>query len=118
MQQCVSQNPATTDAVRVTSSDRKPAVVVQPVYPDEAKRAGIKGTGVLDVTVGETGHVDVARPVSGPKELWAAATEAVEQWKWEPFLLNEKPVRVRTKAVVKFVLESKDAPNGNPKARH
>lgn len=110
-QECLPQRPATTDVVRVTSADRRPVTVVQPVYPEEARKAGINGMVVLDVTIGKTGDVEEVQPISGPKELWASATQAVRQWKWAPYLLNEQPVRVRTKAVVDFVLDARGGRN-------
>jgi TonB family protein len=95
------------DTIHFTSADKRPTKVVKPGYPEAAKRAGIKGPVVVDIIIGKTGEVEWAQAITGPKELWPSATEAVKQWKWEPFLLNEKPVRVRTKAVVNFVLETR-----------
>lgn len=95
--------------ILTVSVDKRPTKVVGPVYPDIAKRAGIKGSVVVDIVIGKTGEVESAQAIAGPKDLWSAATEAVKQWKWEPFLLNEKPIRVRTKVVVKFVLKTRDS---------
>jgi len=95
------------DPVLTVSVDKRPTKVVDPVYPDIAKRAGIKGSVVVDIVIGKTGEVESAQAITGPKDLWAAAAEAVQQWKWEPFLLNEKPIRVRTKVVVNFVLKTR-----------
>jgi TonB family protein len=92
--------------VRIVSVDKKPTKIVKPTYPESAKLAGIRGPVVLDIIIGKSGEVEMAQAISGPKKLWSAAIEAVKQWKWEPFLLNEKPIRVRTKVTVNFVLDT------------
>ncbi|MGA7752429.1 MAG: energy transducer TonB, partial [Candidatus Sulfotelmatobacter sp.] len=37
-------------------------------------------------------------------ELAPAAIEAVKQWKYKPFLLNQQPVEVETQVQVNFTL--------------
>jgi len=93
-----------TSSIRVVSIDRKPTSVVQPIYPEAAKKTGVQGPVVLDIVIGKDGQVEMVRAISGPQKLRLAAAEAVKQWKWEPFLLNEKPIQVRTKVVVNFCL--------------
>jgi TonB family protein len=118
LQPVLSQRAAAPDVIPFTSTDKRPVKLVQPLYPDAAKRVGIKGPVVVDVTIGKTGEVEKAQAITGPKELWLSATEAVRQWKWEPFLLNEKPVRVRTKVIVNFVLETGKASDKKAAANH
>jgi TonB family protein len=80
----------------------KPIKTVEPVYPESAKVARFQGTVVVYVVVGRTGEVETVTAADGPAELRQAAIDAAQQWRWEPHLLNGKPVRFRTKAVVKF----------------
>jgi protein TonB len=40
--------------------------------------------------------------LSGPDELVEAATDAVKQWKYEPFVLNGTPLEVETTVELKF----------------
>ncbi len=75
---------------------------VEPVYPPLAKAAGIEGTAVLDVTIGEDGHVQSVRNKDGHPLLVAAAIEAVRQWVYNPTLLNGNPVVVMTTVSVTF----------------
>ena len=97
-------------SVRYVSDVKKPTKVVTPTYPESAKLAGIQGSVVLDILIGKGGEVENAKAISGPKELWSAAADAVKQWRWEPVLLNEKPIRLRTKVTVNFVLDESHSP--------
>jgi protein TonB len=42
--------------------------------------------------------------VSGHPMLSAAAIEAVKQWRYRPYLLNNEPIEVETEITVNFVL--------------
>jgi protein TonB len=46
----------------------------------------------VTATVSETGKVISAKATSGPETLRAAAETAVSQWRYQPALLNGKPV--------------------------
>ena len=77
---------------------------VAPVYPDEARRAHIQGTVVLQAVIGEDGRVTDLQFISGPRELARAAIGAVQQWRYRPYLLMGKPVEVTTQIQVNFRL--------------
>jgi TonB family protein len=109
-QEANAVHDADISSVRIVSTDKKPTTVVKPIYPEAAKKAGVQGLVVLDIVIGRTGEVEMARAISGPKKLRSAAAEAVKQWKWEPFLLNEKPIQVRTQVVVNFCLGCAKSP--------
>jgi TonB family protein len=113
-QKAVIVRDTDVSSVRYVSDVKKPTKLVTPTYPESAKLAGIQGSVVLDIVIGKSGEVENAQAISGPKELWSAAAEAVKRWKWEPVLLNEKPIRLRTKVTVNFVLEESHSPR--PKA--
>jgi len=72
---------------------------VKPVYPEDIQKQG-------DVTVwfwiDTDGTVEKVTAVDGDPILAQAATEAVKQWRYTPYLLNGEPVEVETKAVVSF----------------
>jgi TonB family protein len=105
-QGAATERDADVSPVRFVSDIKRPTKVVKPTYPESAKLAGLQGPVVLDIVIGESGAVEMAHAITGPKEFWSAAAEAVKQWKWEPILLNQKPIRVRTKVTVKFVLDA------------
>ena len=69
---------------------------VFPKYPDDAKKARIQGTVVLNAVIGKDGTVQDLSVVSGPEELRQSSLDAVRQWVYKPFLLNGEPVVVKT----------------------
>jgi TonB family protein len=77
---------------------------VRPVYPREAKIAGIQGLVRMNAVIGKEGDVKRLELLSGTPELVPAAMEAVRQWVYEPTLLNGEPVEVRTLIDVNFTL--------------
>jgi TonB family protein len=77
---------------------------VPPVYPIDAKKAGVSGAVVLQATIGTDGSVKDLRVVSGPEMLQQAAVDAVKQWRYRPYLLNGQPVEVRTTINIIFTL--------------
>lgn len=93
-----------TPAVRVGGSVRRPAqlVDVKPVMPETARNAGISGTVILEVTIGIDGQVEEARVLRSIPLLDAAAVEAARQWRFEPTLLNGKPVPLIMTVAVAF----------------
>jgi protein TonB len=77
---------------------------VDPVYPDLARRAGVEGQITLEGVISVMGTVEELRVVEGHPLLLEAATTAVRQWRYEPFLLNGKPIDVTTLFLVTFRL--------------
>ena len=77
---------------------------MEPIYPPDAKAAGIQGSVVLDAVIGKDGIIYSLNLVSGPPELTKSAWEAVKQWTYKPYLLNGDPVAVETTITVTFAL--------------
>ncbi len=75
---------------------------VEPTYPDAAQAAQVAGTVTLRVTIDQGGHVAHIVPVSGPVLLVPAASEAVRQWKYAPFTVQNAPAEVHTTVRVPF----------------
>jgi TonB family protein len=75
-----------------------------PVYPPLAKAARVQGTIRFDATIGTDGTVRNLQLLSGPPLLVQAAMTSVQQWVYEPTLLNGKPVEVITTIDVTFTL--------------
>ncbi|UCF80765.1 MAG: energy transducer TonB [Acidobacteriota bacterium] len=79
---------------------------VEPEYPEEAKRVGLEGNVILNVTVDERGNVaDVAVIEGGPLGMTEKAVEAVWKWKYEPSTLHGMPISLSFTAVVWFTLQ-------------
>jgi TonB family protein len=84
-----------------------PAKVVrkaQPEYPAGARENRIEGTVKLQVIVRKDGSVAVQNVLEGDPLLSPAAIEAVKQWRYEPTLLDGKPIDVQTTIEVNFTL--------------
>ena len=77
---------------------------VMPVYPQLAKSARIQGVVQLAAVIGRDGSVLNLTLVSGPPLLVKAALEAVQNWRYQPTLLNGEPVEVLTTIDVNFRL--------------
>jgi protein TonB len=75
-----------------------------PVYPPIAKAARVSGTVVLQATISKTGSIEGLHVISGPAMLQQAALEAVKNWRYRPYLLNNEPVEVETTVNVIFTL--------------
>ena len=80
---------------------------VQPVYPEEAQRAGLEGLVVLEAIVDERGRVGhdikvLRRLGHGCDE---AAVAAVRQWRFRPATRNGKPIKVRRIFPILFRLQ-------------
>ena len=92
--------------VRVDPDEQRQKLVrsVQPVYPDVAKRAGIEGRVLLKVVIAQDGIVKAVKVVSGEPVLANAAADAVKKWRYQPTVLDGKPVNVVTTVAVEFRL--------------
>jgi protein TonB len=77
---------------------------VAPEYPALARQARIQGTVRYAVLIGKEGDVEALRLISGHPLLVKNSTEAVQQWKYQPTLLNGNPVEVQTTVDVNFTL--------------
>lgn len=77
---------------------------VNPVYPPEAKAAGISGSVVLKAVIGKDGTIQDLKVISGPDELQQSALDAVKQWTYQPYLLNGQPTEVDTIITVNYSL--------------
>jgi TonB family protein len=71
-----------------------------PVYPPEAKAAGIQGVVAMRVTISNTGTVEDVQVISGPQELRQSAIDAVKQWKFDPAWDHGFSVGVKTIGVI------------------
>ena len=77
---------------------------VAPSYPANALRMRIEGNVELQATISKGGDITHIKVVSGNSQLTKAATDAVKQWKYKPYLLNGEPVEIQTQVTVKFKL--------------
>jgi protein TonB len=77
---------------------------VLPVYPQLARSARIQGAVVLQAVISKEGVIENLRVVTGHPMLVPAAIDAVRQWRYRPYVLNNEPVEVETQITVNFGL--------------
>ena len=77
----------------------------EPFYPTEARRRGIEGSVELRARVGRTGEVIGVTPLNGPGLLFAAAVNAVREWRYEPTYVNGDPTETLADITIVFRLQ-------------
>jgi len=76
----------------------------EPQYPREALAAHRAGDVVLEVQVAEDGSISSIRTLSGDPLLAAAATEAVRNWRYQPYRQHDHPTQFQTDVTLSFSL--------------
>jgi len=76
----------------------------EPRYPPEALAAHRAGDVVLEVQVAEDGSVSNIRTLSGDPLLAAAATEAVRNWRYQPYRQHDRPAQFQTDVTLTFTI--------------
>jgi TonB family protein len=103
---CFAQQsqPQKPQRVRVSSGVANGLLLhsVEPRYPEEARRQRIQGDARLEILIDKEGKVAGVKTLSGEPILVDAATKAVKQWRYRPYLLNGEPVEVESTVTVKF----------------
>lgn len=101
----VPRPPEPTKPVPISHMDEGLLIhKVTPEYPQLARMARQQGTVVLHAIIGRDGTIQQLQVVSGPPLLVRAAAEAVQQWRYRPYILNGQPVEVDTQITVNFKL--------------
>ena len=95
-------------AVKAWNEVKPPRLIkpVDPIYPEEAKKAGISGAVILNVKADKQGNIsDVMVLKSADESLSRAAITAVKQWKYEPFIKDGEAKEVVFTVTVMFKLK-------------
>jgi len=89
---------------RAGSLMRPPKLVssVLPIYPQIAQTAGVQGDVIVQVSIDKSGNVSAARVISGPVMLRKSALDAVQQWKYEPSILDGQAVATQMTVRILF----------------
>jgi protein TonB len=77
---------------------------VQPQYPALARQARVQGIVVLRAMISREGKIENLQVISGHPLLVQSAMDAVRQWRYRPYCLNNEPVEVETQVTVNFTL--------------
>lgn len=75
-----------------------------PVYPALARGARIQGIVILQAIISKQGTIENLKVLAGHPLLAPAAIDAVRQWRYRPYVLNNEPVEVETQITVNFSL--------------
>lgn len=78
---------------------------VDPIYPHMAQLAGVSGLVKLHAIIAKDGSIQSLGVISGHPLLAPAAVEAVRQWQYRPYRLNDEIVEVETFITVNFKRE-------------
>ncbi len=77
---------------------------VQPQYPALARQARVQGVVLLRAVISRDGRIENLQVISGHPLLVKSAEDAVRQWRYRPYYLNNEPVEVETQVTVNFTL--------------
>lgn len=77
---------------------------VTPRYPPQALEMRLNGKVRVDAVISEDGRIENLNVIEGSPLLARAATDAIRQWRYKPYKLDGKPVKMATTITVKFAL--------------
>lgn len=87
---------------------------VSPVYPAAARAARAQGVVILEATIGPTGEVVAVEVLRSVPELDEAAVTAVQQWRYEPTVVDGVAVPVLMTVTVNFTLMPRSRDEASP----
>jgi protein TonB len=77
---------------------------VQPSYPLLAKQMKVEGAVVLNALIGRDGNIQQLQVLSGPTILSSAARQAVQQWRFKPYMQAGQAVETESRITVNFTI--------------
>jgi TonB family protein len=97
-------SPKEDGVLRVGGVIKAPVKIVdvRPVYPEDARAAGVAGVVIIDARIGAEGTVEAARVIKSIPLLDQAALDAVKQWKFVPTLMNGVPTPISMTVAINF----------------
>ena len=99
-----SWGPARAAADRAPTSDLAQAHHQPAPYPLLTEATAVQGSVLLQALIAADGAVEELRVISGPTILVSAARQAVQQWRFKPYLLNGKAVETYARVTVNFTI--------------
>ena len=104
------------DAIYLGSNDKTPTAAeaadtnarygTAAVDPILAKQQTMEGSVVLLARIDRDGSIQNLQPISGPETLFAAAREAVKQWRFKPYYQSGQAIESETEITVKFAISA------------
>lgn len=96
--------PVTNVAERTRISADQPEQLEEGTYPALAREMKVKGSVLLQASVGADGGIRNLRVLSGNPILTSAAKEAARQWRFRPSLQNGQAVETQQQITVNFTI--------------
>jgi protein TonB len=98
------QSPATPHTAAVRMADFKRTRYVEPVYPKDALKNGVRGEVRLRLTVDTEGRVKQSEVISSspPGVFDESALAAVRRWRFRPIEVNGNPIEASATTTVVF----------------
>ena len=90
------------EPVEVQELTERALITNQPLLSYPASAAGKQGTVRLEVLIGRDGTVEDAKFLQGSLAFARAAIDGVKQWKFKPYMVNDRPVSVETNLTLRF----------------
>jgi TonB family protein len=103
-----NNQPAAPAAPVAVGGDVKQAKLISsvpPEYPALARAQHVSGGVTIDALIDATGRVTKMKVISGPTLLHQAAMDALKQWKYQPAMLDGKPVPMHLSVTIQFRLQ-------------
>jgi len=96
--------PAQPARIKIPQSVAQGALIfkVNPEYPAVARAARVQGSVRMHAIISADGTIQHLQVISGNPLLVGAVLEAVKKWRYQPYLLDGKPVEVETNITVNF----------------
>jgi TonB family protein len=105
----ISTGLETPTPIRVGGNVQAASLIqqIRPIYPPDLQAQGEEGTVLLEAIISKEGVPLSLEPVNTTvnQQFIAAATDAVQQWRYNPTLLNGQPIEVVTTIKVDFKLK-------------
>jgi len=104
---CVAQqstNSASPSTVQLSPDEADKLLVerVVPQYPESGITNQIQNNEILSLQVDEQGNVADAKVKMGHPAFTQQSLDAVKQWKYRPYLVNDSPVRFETTVLIAY----------------
>ena len=105
----IKKDAANAAAITAKAADRERIDAGQgayeATYPTLGQHMSVTGSVVLQAVIGADGVIETLRVVSGPSILSTAATQAVREWRFKPYVQNGQAVETQARITVNFSIK-------------
>lgn len=95
--------PAVTGPVQIGALNAYASRLVQPIFSEMDRKLGFQGKVIVQISLDENGKIISVESNSGAKNLRALAIDAIKKSKFNPVIIDGKPVKVNGTITFNFV---------------